>query len=260
LTALLERYGPTALITGASSGLGAQYARYLAARGFSLALVARRQQRLEQLAGELAELGAPQIELLPRDLTAPGACAALAEAVAELDIGLLINNAGMGVYSAFADTALAGQRRMLELNAGVVLELTHRLTPALRARGGGGIVIVSSTTAHLPSPYFSAYAATKAFDLLLAEGLYHELRGDGIDVLAIVPGLTRTEFHQAAGIGTARIPFPFRAPPQVAATTFRHLGRRPAVVDGLGNKLLVLAARVLPRRLFGALTAAFLKP
>ncbi|TVQ78230.1 MAG: SDR family oxidoreductase [Bradymonadales bacterium] len=256
-----EVYGPTALVTGASAGLGLEYSKELARKGFSLVLVARRKDRLEALAEECRELGSPRIDVFPLDLTEKASCSFLTNQIMEkkIPLGLLINNAGFGKYEAFFESSLSEQLQLLDLNARVPLELTHRLLPILKSRPRSGVIILSSIVAHLPSPYFANYSATKGWDLLFAEGLYHELRPYRVDVLAVLPGLTTTEFHDVAGIRKDKIPFPFRKAPQVVQTSFRALGKKAAVIDGKRNKIMVFLARFLPRSWVGLLNAKVLK-
>lgn len=258
---LLNRYGPTALVTGASAGLGKEYARYLARAGFELVLVARRQELLEALAVECKGLGSPMVHVFPMDLTDRASVPSLVNQITEknISIGLLINNAGFGIYEPFFESSLSDQLQLLDLNARVPLELTHRLLPRLKSRERSGIVILASIVALLPSPYFANYSGSKGYDLLLAEGLYHELKGFGIDVLGVMPGLTSTEFHAVAGIKEQKILFPFRKAEAVVQTTFKALGKKPSVVDGCLNKWLIFIARFLPRRWVGSLNARVLR-
>jgi short-subunit dehydrogenase len=261
MSPLLKKYGPCALITGASAGLGAEYARYLARQGFELAIVARRQALLEELAAQCSQLGSPKIHIFPMDLTEKSSVSSLVNSVLEksLDVGLLINNAGFGIYEKFFASSLSDQLQVLDLNARVPLELTHRMLPFMKSRERSGIIILASIVALLPSPYFANYSGTKGYDLLLAEGLYHELKPHHIDVLGVMPGLTSTEFHQVAGIKQNKILIPFRRADQVVRTSFKSLGKRPAVVDGPLNKFFLLLARFIPRKWVGSLSARILR-
>jgi short-subunit dehydrogenase len=239
-----HRYGPWAIVTGASSGIGEALARELAGHGLCVVLVARRRDRLEALA---AELGVPT-QIVALDLAADGAVEDLAAAVADKDVGLVCANAGFGEKGAFESIDLATYRRMIRLNCEATLGLVHALVPRLVARGRGGIVIVASTAAFQGAPWTSAYAATKAFDLVLAEGLHVELAPRGVDVVALCPGPTDTEGPRRTGVDPARVPFGFASAALVARSGLDGLGTRSVVVPRRLDRLLVLATRLLPRR------------
>jgi hypothetical protein len=187
------------VITGASAGLGEGFARALAARGQDLLLVARREQRLTALAGEL---GGVRVETLALDLAQPEAGERLMAFAAERGIVIdrLINNAGFGARGAFVDIDLAEQRRMVALNCTSLMELCHRVLPGMVERRRGGILNVASTASFQPGPWMAVYYATKAFVLSFSEGLREEVRARGVHVAALCPGPTRTEFADVAGM------------------------------------------------------------
>ena len=191
----------TALITGASSGIGAEFARAFARRKTDLVLVARRQDRLTALAERLYRETGVQIQVIPQDLTAPNAGETLQGAIAAAgsSIDILINNAGFGDYGEFGCSDLSKQLQMLDLNVRSLVELAHRFLAPMQARGAGSIVNVASIAAFQPLPYMSVYAASKAFVLNFSEALWAENRDKGVSVLALCPGPTETEFFQVAG-------------------------------------------------------------
>jgi short-subunit dehydrogenase len=246
---LVKRYGETALITGASSGIGASFARRLAAHGFSrLVLVARRAERLESLKAEI-EAGYSNCQVIPisLDLADAGSGAALVNELQRLsiDVDLLVNNAGFGLLGSLDKLPLDRALAMVDLNCRAVVELSSRLLPAMKERKRGAMIITSSIVGALPAPWFSVYAATKSFDLYLGEALHGECLGTGIDVLTVLPGLTRTEFH--AGLGDREYHSPYRSAEQVVDTALSALGKKSIVVDGIFNKALVHGSRFLPR-------------
>lgn len=241
---LFERFGPWALVTGASAGLGEQFARQLAPLGFKLVLTARRADRLEALAHELATRHGTECRVVALDLSAEEADARLDEATSDLDVGLLVNNAGLGYYGSFVDQDRARLAGLVRLNCAAVALLAHRFARRLVARGCGAMVIVASTAAYQATPHMALYGATKGFDLLLAEALAYELRDTGVRVMALCPGATVTEF-QASAEG---VPHPGADPAAVVRTALKALGRKTAVIPGLGNKLVVHSQRFLPRR------------
>ena len=248
---------PVTLITGASAGLGAEFARQCAARGEALVLVARRRDRLEALGRELG--GNPHI--LVADLAREGAAASLlAELEAEgLGVGTLINNAGFGLAGRFAGQPLGRLGEMIELNVRTLVELCHLVLPAMRARGAGAILNVASTAAFQPGPNMAVYYASKAFVLSFTEALHHELKGSGIRVSALCPGPTATEFGAVAGANpSSSLRLITADARRVVRAGLRGLDRNKAVViPGLANKLTANASRLLPRaamrRIVGAI-------
>ena len=244
--------GQTTLITGASSGLGAEFARRLAARGSDLVLVARRADRLEKLAAELAETHGVSATGIPMDLAVPGAGAALAAAVAErgLTVTSLINNAGFGTHSPFH---LAEPDRLtaeITLNVTSLVEISRAFIEPLRAHGGGVLVNIASVAAYQPDPTLAVYGATKAFVLSFTEALWYESRGTGLRVLALSPGATETEFFEVAGQGASGGTSRMRAD-EVVDIGLRALDRRnppPSLVAGRLNRALSGTVRLVSRR------------
>jgi short-subunit dehydrogenase len=238
-----------ALVTGASSGIGAAFARGLKARGERLILVARRAERLERLAEELG--GEEWAVALPADLRDADAAIRLRDEVAArgLAVDLLVNNAGLGHTAPFIEQSSEVVRAMLDVNIRALVELTHALLPGMRERGQGRIVNVASNAAFQPVPFLTVYAATKAFVLAFTEGLAEELRGSGIQVQALCPGLTRTEFLDVAGTheGLRVTRTPMLTAEDVVETSLKALDRgQLRVITGLTNRLAVFAQRFLP--------------
>ena len=253
-----ERYGPWALVTGASSGLGAEFVRQLSARGLNTVLVARRRERMDDLADRMREAHSVRTRIIPADLTEENACSRIAEETRDLEIGLLINNAGYGMSGAYHTCDPDRQVKMAVLNCVVPVLLTNAFLPPMRKRGRGGIIFLASTASYQATPYLTTYGATKAFNLMLGEGLWKEYRKEGIDVLALSPGFTRTEFAQVADIEDGAL-LRQSGPEAVVTTGLRNLGRRPSVVHGIVNRILNFSNRLFPRRAAIAVTAAMLK-
>ncbi|WKE68956.1 SDR family oxidoreductase [Streptomyces sp. WP-1] len=250
--------GTAALITGASSGLGEEFARQWAERGAGVVLVARRLDRLETLAAELEKRYSVSAMPIAMDLAEPGAAAALREELAARgrSVQTLINNAGFGSHGAFAEQDPEQIARMVRLNVGAVAELSRAFLPQLAADGRGALVNVASTAAYQPTPAMALYGATKAFVLSLTEALAHENRDRALRVLAVSPGPVATEFFDVVGSRKA-IVGRMATPADVVAATRRALaGRRTpsSVIAGLGNRVSATAARLAPRRI--ALAAA----
>jgi short-subunit dehydrogenase len=237
---------PVTLITGASAGLGAEFARQCAKRGEPLALAARRRERMEALGTELGG----EVHIFAADLAEEGAAASLlAELEAEgLSVGTLINNAGFGLGGQFADRPLARLSEMIELNVRALTELCHLVLPAMRARGTGAILNVASTAAFQPGPNMAVYYATKAYVLSFTEALHHELKDKGIRVSALCPGPTHSEFSDVADSHSPTLEkMKMPAAPVVAAGLDGLDRNKAVVVPGLKNKIGAQMSRILPR-------------
>ncbi len=251
----LERYGPWALVAGASEGLGAAFARALAERGLNLVLLARRPDALAQVAAPLRARVEVRTEAL--DLGAPGLADALRERTRGLEIGLCVYNAAYSRVGGFLERPLAEHHAVVDVNCRGPLTVAHTLGQPMRARGRGGVILMSSMTAFTAAPRIAAYGASKAFNLALGEALWHELGPAGVDVLVCCAGATRTPGF----LRTIREQGPSAMSPEaVVAEALGALGRGPSVVPGLANRLAAFAlTRLLPRRravtIMGAQTA-----
>jgi hypothetical protein len=244
-----------ALITGASAGLGVEFARELSKRGYSLVLAARRKERLDLLAAELGNARAVEI-----DLGREGAAAELVgnvEAAGET-IDLLVNNAGFGLHGRFDKADPKRLRQMIDLNCGALTELCREVLPAMIERRSGGILNVASTAAFQPGPGMAVYFATKAFVLSLSEALHEEAKRFGVKVSALCPGPTRTEFGEVAGFkGTKLIGrLSMDAEPVVRAGLEALDANRAVAITGVVNKAGALSIRFLPRSLVRKLAGA----
>jgi uncharacterized protein len=243
--------GKWALVTGASAGIGRELARQLAADGANLVLTARRNDRLAQLALELKASYKIQVETFPADLARPDSPRELFRFTQQkqLPIEILVNNAGFGKYGEFFRADSQRLQEMIQVNVAAVVSLTHLYLPAMAERRSGYVLIVSSVAAYQAVPYISTYAASKAFELLFAEGIAAEMRPYGVNVCCLCPGSTETEFHQVAG-----------QPPRTAGRreTAEKVARvglaalaagRPRVISGRHNRVNVELQRLVPRRL-----------
>jgi hypothetical protein len=250
---------PRALVTGASAGIGEAFARALAARRHDLTLVARRRDRLEALAKDLFERHGISVHVEAADLTEEGELAALAEQVAADPPELLVNNAGFGSVGRFAELDVGRELEQIRLNVVALVRLTRAALPGMLARGRGAVVNVSSLAGEAPGPYTATYAASKAFVTSFSGSLHEELRGTGVVVQALLPGFTRTEFQEVAGVDPGRVPFfAWMRPERVVRASLAALDRGDAVcVPGAGNRLLGglggLAPRAVARRVLGTL-------
>jgi short-subunit dehydrogenase len=250
---------PLALVTGASSGIGLELARVLGRHGHDLVLVARRRDRLQEVAGALAKELGVSVSAIAADLASPDApkaiVAELGERATRLDV--LVNNAGVGTYGLFADTPIERQLEMIRINVAAPTHLTGLVLPSMLERGSGRILNVASTAAFQPGPLMAVYYATKAYVLSFSEALANETAGTGVTVSALCPGPTSTEFQARAGFG--RVPL-FRGPlvkdaAAVARAGYEGMMRgKRIVIPGVANRVLVHAERLTPRRLVIAIT------
>ena len=234
-----------ALITGVSAGLGVEFARQLSARGHRLVLAARRKERLDQLAAELGSARAVAI-----DLSEQGAVARLMSDIqaAGEQVDLLVNNAGFGLTGRFAEQDPGRLRQMIDLNCGALVELCRSVAPQMIQRRSGAILNVASTAAFQPGPGMAVYFATKAFVLSFTEALHEELRASGVNVSALCPGPTATEFGEVAGFGKSIPKFAMARAAPVVRAGLKGLDRnRAVVIPGMLNKLSGQGHRLLPR-------------
>ena len=245
-----QPYGTT-LITGASSGIGAAFAREFAQRGSDVVLVARRRDRLEALAAEIERDTSARATVIERDLGQPNAGQ---ELKAELDglgisVSSVVNNAGFGVHGPVALADPAALSAMIRLNIEALVDVSRAFLPDLLSTGSGALINVASNAGYQPVPGMAGYAATKAFVLNFTEALWHELKGTGVRVLAISPGPTRTEFFDV--VGSMKDPGNLQTPEQVVATAMVALSRPnppPSAISGWMTALQATAVRWLPRR------------
>jgi len=242
-TPLVARYGPWALVTGASDGIGREHARTLARSGMNVVLVARRRDALEALARELESEHRVEAQVVGRDRATRGAVEATRSATTALDVGLLVAAAGFGTSGLFLDHELDDELAMIDLNCRAVAALTHAFGRRFVARGRGGIVLFSSIVAFQGVPRAANYAATKAYVQSFAEGLRQELAPRGVDVIASAPGPIRSGFGARANMqmGAAL------SPEVVATVTLAALGRMSTVRPGWLSKLLGWSLALLPR-------------
>lgn len=250
MDAFRARYGPWALVAGGSMGMGAAYSRQLAQKGLNVVLVAEAPEPLETLARSLAAEHGVQTRAVLADLSAPDVLAVLDAATRDLEIGLLVYNAAHSVVGRFLDVALEDKLRMVEVNCRGPLLLCHHFGTRMVTRGRGGIIVVASLSGFQGHAMVGTYAATKAFDLVLGEALWEELRAYGVDVLAFCPGATRTPAFQATNPRpTGGLSPPLMDPDEAVAEALAALGRGPTHIAGRTNRLAAFVLhRLLPRR------------
>ena len=257
-----KRFGGAALVTGASSGFGEQFALQLAQAGLDVILVARRETLLKRLAETIERTYDVRTLVLCQDLTTNDAPEVLEARIQEAGwtVGLLVNNAGYGFYGEFIEADEASEAGMVDLNCRALVTLSRRFAPAMVARGKGGIIMVASMASYQPVPYLATYGATKAFALSFGEALWAELKPHGVDVLALCPGYVDTGFQAVANSGSMPKLGNIMTPKEVVASALDAIGKKPSVVPGMRNKFLTLSPRLLSRRLSVQATAGLFKP
>ncbi len=243
----------TALITGASFGIGSEFARIFAREGYNLVLVARTAEKLRQLAAEVEKSYGTRSLILAADLTDPGAPAYVLDQTnrADIKIDVLVNNAGFGQYGLFVENDLEECLRQIQLNVTTITHLTRLYLPAMVERKNGRILNVASTAAFQPGPLMAVYFATKAYVLHFSEALANELNDTGVTVTCLCPGATATEFHKRANAtGMRLLRFGSMDAKTVAEDGYRALVTgKPVVISGVKNWLLAQSVRLSPRKL-----------
>jgi len=245
-----SKYPNTALITGASSGIGEAFARKLASFGFNVIIAARRKDRLEKIAEEIRTNHKVEVVVVQADLSEENFFQKIIETVGEREIGILINNAGLGSVSEFAEANAEHEIKMVKVNCVAPVVLTHHFLPQMIKRKSGAIIFLGSILSFQPTPFSAAYSATKAFNSYLGDALWYELKKYNIDVLSLNPGGTDTEFLRLSKRSNLLI----RIPEEVVETALKALGKKPSVIDGIINKIVIPLGRFLPRKLLINLT------
>jgi hypothetical protein len=247
---LKEKYGQTALVAGASEGLGAAFSRYLAAAGFNLVLVARRPGPLQKLADKLAENHNVETTCIPCDLSANDAAQKIENALKGRQVDVLVYNAALTFIGPFLNDTEEHTSQIAEVNVLTTSKLVRRFGEKMVSRGRGAIVLMASLAGFQGSGYLSMYAATKAFNRVFAESLWYEWKDKGVDVMACCAGATSTPNYLNTEPGkTGIFAPPLQKPEQVVKECFKKLGRKPSHLTGRANRLVsFLMHRVLPRK------------
>lgn len=253
---LIKRYGNWALVTGASSGLGEQFARQLAEQGMNVALLARRSERLESLGQALKQEYGVQYRSVVVDLNRADFLDAVIEQIGDLDIGMLVNNAGFANHNDFLDSDIEAEERLVNVSCRAVTMLAHHYGRQMRERKRGAIIFTSSVVGFTRFSIWGAYAASKSYDLLLAETLASELKPHHVDVMALCPGSTQTEFVNFDGIWTK---FLMMKADDVVRIALKNVGRKTVCVTGLINQISVFLFRFVPRSVAAKLVSFFVK-
>jgi hypothetical protein len=256
---------PTAIVTGASTGLGREFARLCADSGYDLVLISRSQGLLEELAVEIRRATGRKVRVLVKDLSEPEASGQIFEELTgDADFAeVLINNAGFGLVGRFAELDEQEQIRMIQLNIVALTDLTRLFLPGMLSRRRGKILNIASTAAFQPGPLMAVYFATKAYVVSFSEALHNELKGSGVTVTTLCPGATRTEFDKRAGMGKSKL---FSKAKLMDARKVAEIGMgamndgKSLAVAGTLNALMVTATRLAPRQMAASIARRMLEP
>lgn len=253
----------TALITGASAGLGEEFAKQLSKEGTNLILVARRKERLESLAKSLTKQHGIKAHVFCADLSSADGVKKVAAHVKKENgvVDLLVNNAGFGTYGELVHCDTEKELQMVDLHCRTMVQLLHEFLPPMLERKTGGMIHVASAAAFMPVPYMATYAATKAFMLHLSDAVAHEVKSYGVHMMALCPGATKTEFQEVANVNTSFQSPRFMTAEAVVAQALRDYKKRNTVsVPGIENLALYYLARVAPKGPALSIAAALTKP
>jgi len=253
------KYGPWAIVTGANAGIGKAIATELAARGLNIVAVARRQSLLDTLQQELTSDHGVEVRTISTDLTDPESISKLELVTSDLEIGLVVPNAGVELSGTFIHSSLEANEHMLQLNVTAPMQMAKVFGAKMASRGRGGILFISSLFGYQGIPHVASYAASKAYILSLGEALHVEMKAHGVDVTVLSPGLTDTDMPASMPINFSKIPVFSQTPAQVARTGIKALGRKATVVSGMLNKFYAWENRLLPRYLPVALFGFLIK-
>jgi short-subunit dehydrogenase len=258
--------GKTAVITGASSGIGVEFAKRFAARGANLVLVARRKDRLLAVAKEIKSAHQVNVDVIVADLSEVGAAERLFKSLQrkKIQVDIMVNNAGFGTMGEFKNSSINRVTEEIQLNISTLVQLSRLAIPGMVERGNGVVVNIASTAAYQPVPYMAVYAATKAFVLSFTEALWGELDGTGVSALALSPGGTKTEFFEVASEGKRQDGFGMmQTVEQVVETAIAALDKHnppPSVISGGMNAAMARSGRLISRKSLIKVARAMFKP
>ena len=244
-----EKYGPWALVTGATSGIGQAISEELASKGINIVLVARKRPELEAKAAVLSSKYNIETQIISADLATEDGIDKVKTSTSELTIGLLTLAAGLEVNGAFETNNIQKEIKVVHININATLQLTHHFAEKMVANGSGGILLVASLSGHMPNPYFANYAGTKAYVLNFGASLYGELKPKGVDVTVLSPGLTNTPMTQDNGVDWSKTPMQAMSPEKVAEVGVNSLGKKLVAIPGAKNKMMAAMAKHSPLKM-----------
>jgi len=244
-----EKYGPWALITGGTSGIGEAISHELASKGINIVLVARKTDELESKAAGLKAMYRVATQIISADLATEEGIDKVKTKTQEFSIGLLAIAAGLEVNGAFEKNDIKKELKVIQININATLQLTHHFAEKMVTAGKGGIILVASLSGHMPNPYFANYAGTKAYILNFGASLYGELKPKGVDVTVLSPGLTNTPMTKDNGVDWSKTPMQAMTPEVVAQTAINALGKKLIAIPGTKNKIMAAMAKHSPLKM-----------
>ncbi|TDR31872.1 SDR family NAD(P)-dependent oxidoreductase [Hydromonas duriensis] len=259
MSSLSQKYGPWALVTGATSGIGEELALQAAEKGLNIVLVARNKDELEQSAHKIMTKYGVQTHSIATDLSKQDDIARLFEQTQHLDIGLLILSAAVEVTGAFEKNDLARELQMIDLNVKATMQLTHHYVKPMVARKQGGVLMLASLSGQMPNPYLASYAGTKAYVINFGASLYGELKSKGVDVTVLSPGLTITPMSKAVPVDWNKTPMKAMEARDVAAVGLGAIGKKALVVPGARNTMMAIMSKLTPVALASKMNAVMMR-
>ena len=254
-----EKYGPWALVTGATSGIGEAISDEIASRGINIVLVARKTDELELKAAALKTKYQIDTQIVSADLSTEEGIDKVKTSTKELPIGLLTVAAGLEVNGAFEKNDIQKELKVVQININATLQLTHHFAEKMVSVGKGGIILVASLSGHMPNPYFANYAGTKAYVLNFGASLYGELKPKGVDVTVLSPGLTNTPMTKDNGVDWSKTPMQAMSPEEVAQTAVNALGKKLIAIPGTKNKIMAAMAKHSPLKMQAEMNEKMMK-
>lgn len=249
MTSFKEKYGPWALVTGATSGIGEAISQELASKGINIALVARKTEELKSKAAALKTKYQVETHIISADLSTEDGIDKVKSSTKDLQIGLLAIAAGLEVNGAFEKNDIQKELKVVQININATLQLTHYFAEKMVVFGKGGIILVASLSGHMPNPYFANYAGTKAYVLNFGASLYGELKPKGVDVTVLSPGLTNTPMTKDNGVDWSKTPMQAMSPQKVAKTAVNALGKKLIAIPGTMNRIMAAMAKHSPLKM-----------
>lgn len=256
---LKSKYGNTALITGASSGMGKAFAHHVTKQGINPILVARNEQRLKSLSQELSKSYGVYAQYHSTDLSNMESIEALIQKIDNQNISLFIHSAGLENNGDFTKIPLEKEMNVIGVNVIATYKLSRYFAEKMKAQGKGGILLLSSMIGLMPSPYFTNYTASKAYTHYLGTSLSTELKTFGVDVTVMAPGLTDTPMKDSTGVDWSKMPMATMSPEKATKIALSKLGKTTSVIPGLMNKMMVLMARLSPTKMFSTMNGWMIK-
>lgn len=254
-----EKYGPWALITGATSGIGEAISKELASKGINIVLVARKTDELELKAAALRSRYQIDTQIISADLSSDEGIDKVKSSTNGLTIGLIAIAAGLEVNGAFEKNDIKKELKVVQININATLQLTHHFVEKMVSMGKGGVLLVASLSGHMPNPYFANYAGTKAYVLNFGASLYGELKPKGVDVCVLSPGLTNTPMIKDNGVDWSKTPMQAMSPQEVAQAGVNALGKKLIAIPGSKNKMMATMAKHSPLKMQATMNEKMMK-